>query len=306
MGSKSQAQKRKEYYKIYQQIYKDPFMLIYEIAQNTRLSRNTVTKYIQEMYAQGVLRGPYIKMNPALNYREYMYLLNFSDPFKVYRGLKGFPHVLQVSITSGNWNTVVTTDRHINFSKLKGFQSVVYWGVKGLTCTPKVEYTGWDETFKIMYKQIKEFTPLQKEDKKQKFHPLNWKNKEWKLYHAFKSNLRQKVTPTLRKIKVQYDIYTKWMQTLKDHCTIHTEFYPEELKTYMGYCFLFSSDYKSAVQSLFSFLPTSSVITDIGNQVLVFTQLPFPDMTRRLICTIYDMQAVEMIRKFSQAIILSP
>ncbi len=75
MGRKSQAQRRKGYYKIYEQIYKDPFMLVYEIAQNIGLSRNTVTKYLQEMYTSGVVVGPYLEMKPARTYKEYVHLL---------------------------------------------------------------------------------------------------------------------------------------------------------------------------------------------------------------------------------------
>jgi len=302
MGKITQAQRRKEYYKIYEQIYEDPVQSIFDISQNTGISRNTVTKYMQEMYIRGILIGPYIEMKPAKDYREYVYLLNFSNPFSVLPGLKGFPHVIDCSVTFGDWNIQVVTDRCINFSQLKGFQSVVYQGVKRFTHTPKIECTSWDEPFKTMHECIKKFT-LKGSEHEHFSYPLHWGSDEWKLYHAFKHNLRQRVTPLLRKIKVRYDIYTEWMKTLEDHCTVHTEFYPEGLKTYMGYCFLFSPHDRLMVQKLLSLLPTSSVITEVGDQVLVFTEVHSPD-TRKLFCTVYDMQTVEMIEGFSQAVIL--
>ena len=254
-------------------------------------------------YAQGVLCGPYIQMNPAPNYKEYVYLMNFLDPPKVYRGLKGFPRILQYGITFGSWNTMVITDSNLDFSKLVGFQSMVSQGARGYTYTPKVEYTLWDQTFERMYGQIEKITPAQKEHKKCKVHSLNWENDEWKLFCAFKSNVRQKTTPTLREIKVRYETYSQWMKTLKDHCTIHTEFYPEGRETYIGYCFLFSTDHKSVVKSLFSLLPTS-VITEVGDQLLVFAWVDSPDTTRRLFCTIYDMKTVKIIEEFSHVVLL--
>jgi len=95
--------KRKSYHKIYEQIYQDPRISLIDITQNTGLSRNTVSRYLQEMYSQGILIGPYLRMKPAQNYREYVYLMNFSDPFFAFKGLKGFPHVLCCAVTFGDW-----------------------------------------------------------------------------------------------------------------------------------------------------------------------------------------------------------
>jgi len=223
--------KRRSYHKIYEQIYQGPRISIIDITQNTGLSRNTVRRYLQEMYSQGILIGPYLRMKPAQNYREYMYLMNFSDPFFAFKGLKGFPHVLCCAITFGDWNIMVVTNRLLDFSQLVGFQSMVARGVKRITNTPKVEYISWDLCFTKINEKIKEFTPAQRESKTRTLPYLTWDTDEWKLYHAFKSNMRQKITPTLRKINVRYETYREWMGTLDTHCTIHTEFYPEECKT---------------------------------------------------------------------------
>ncbi len=52
--------------------------------------------------------------------------MDFSDPFKIFKGLREFPHVLYHAVIFGSWNTVVITDRHLDFSKLIGFQSMLY------------------------------------------------------------------------------------------------------------------------------------------------------------------------------------
>ena len=304
MGKLSWVKRKGNYYKIYEQIYEDPVISLYDIHRNTGLSRNTVSKYLKDMYAQGMLFGPYIEMNPAPNYREYVYLMNFSNPPFVFRALKGFPHILECGIAFDDWNTMVITDLDLDFSKMVGFQSMVAKGVRGLTYTPRVEYTSWNEAFENMYDQIGKFTPAQKENRKREFHALNWGNDEWKLFHAFKHNMRKKVIATLKETKVRYETYSPWMKTLRDHCTVHTEFYPEGRETYMGHCFLFSTGHKSVVTSLFSLLPTSSVFTEVGDQLLVFAWVDSPDTTRRLFCTIYDMKTVGIIEEFSHAALL--
>jgi hypothetical protein len=50
-------------------------MSISEIAQNTDMSRNTVAKYLKKMYEKDILQGPYLRVKPAQNYTEYVYLM---------------------------------------------------------------------------------------------------------------------------------------------------------------------------------------------------------------------------------------
>ena len=86
MGKITKYERMVNYHKIYSCVYDFPTMSVYDIALHTGLSRNTVIRYLKEMYTNGMIRGPHIRMKPALNYTEYVYLLNFQDPYKVFRG----------------------------------------------------------------------------------------------------------------------------------------------------------------------------------------------------------------------------
>jgi hypothetical protein len=168
---------------------------------NTRLARNTVSKYLKEMYARNILVGPHIRISPAENYREYVYLMNFQDPWKVFNGLKQFPHVVYHAIAFGDWNTMVITDRFLDFSALAGFNNTVYRGARGYSHTPHVEYITWDESFKRIQEQMK-VPPPAPESRKWRLAPfLGWGEDEWKLFHVFKYDMRQNVTPVLKKSK---------------------------------------------------------------------------------------------------------
>jgi len=244
-------------------------------------------------------------LNPHSDYKEYVYLMNFYDSPHIYEGLKGFSHVLYHEITLGDWNTMFITDRQLDFSQLVGFESIVYQGVKGNVYTPKARFTTWNESLKKIYEQIKKFTPGEPESKKRPVPPLNWGEDQWKLYHAFKVNVRKKVTPLLRNIKVRYETYVEWMKTLKDHCTIHTEFYPQGCNAHLCHCYLLSSDYNQSVISLFSLFYTTPVIMEVGDRLLVLLKVVSSDVTRGMIYTIFDMEAVEMIKEFSSAAVVS-
>jgi hypothetical protein len=302
MGKIAKNKRIVDYYKIYSQIYDFPTISVYDIAVRTGLSRNTVAKYLKEMYIKGMLRGPHIRMKPAPNYREYVYLMNFQDPYKVFRGLKGFPHVLYHAMTSGDWNTMVVTDRLLDFSNLVGFQSLINQGTRGCSHTPHVACISWNESFRKLYSYIEPFTPEPVSNPRTP--PLNWGSNEWKLFHTFKYNMRKKVTPTIRKIKVRYEIYSEWMNTLQDHCSIHTGFYPEGYHNYHSYCFLFHTDHSQSVQALFSFLPTTPFIVELPDQLLILVNLIAPDVIRNLFCTVYDMKTNHIIKEFSHAVTL--
>jgi DNA-binding Lrp family transcriptional regulator len=303
MGKLSRAGKKKSYFKIFEQIFEDPTISIYDISRKSGLSRNTVSKYLKEMYTKSIIVGPQIRMKPAEDYTEYVYLMNFRDPFQVFEGLKRFPHVLYHVMTFGDWNLMVVTDRPLDFSKLIGFETMAMQGVRGRSYTPKVTYITWDESFKKAYEEVERFTPARTEFKDRTLAPrLGWGKDEWKLFRAFKFNMRRKVTPMLRRIRVRYETYTKWSIDLENHSTIHVGFYPEGYQTYMTYCFLFYSDYESTVKSLFSSFPTTPFIVEIGNHLMTFTNMISSQITRQLFCTVYDMKKKGIIKGFKQAV----
>jgi hypothetical protein len=156
---KRQNKKISSYFKIYEQIVDDPTAYIQKIARNTKLARNTVSKYLGEMYNQDIMRGPSLSMKPAFNYKEYVYLMSFEDPAAVFEGLKTFPHVVYHAMTSISWNTMVITDKPLDFSKLVGFRTMIYQGVKQNVYTPRINYTTWEEGFRKSFDVIDEYTP---------------------------------------------------------------------------------------------------------------------------------------------------
>ena len=303
MGNISQMRKLENYYKIFEKVYEEPGMTISDIAKNVNLSRNTVASYLKYMYEHSIMIGPHLCMRPAVNYGEYVYLMNFEHPLETFKGLKGFPHVLYNAVTCGDWNTVVITDKQLDFAQLVGFQSMVYEKRKGVTYTPKPAFSTWD-CFKSVYTYIDAFTPKRMEYNDQGCSVVPWGENEWTLYHTFKSCMRKKVTPTLRGIGVRYEHYIEWKKGLKDYCTINTQFYPDGYENYLHYCFLVDTDCKESVLELFSLLPTTPVAMEKGDQLLIFTALTTSDAIRNVFCSIYDMRVKKMINKWRYAVIL--
>ena len=301
MGETSKPTRIKKYYTIYEQVYETPSISVYDLSLCTEISRNTVARYIKEMYEDTIMTGPCLHLKPAPNYTEYLYLMKVSDPLPVYEELKVRPHVLYHASSFGDWNILVVTDNYMDFSQVTGFQTLVYYGKKGYTYTPKVELTTWQKRFEDIHNCLKEFTPHVNYRENISTPVLTWTKNEWKLYHAFKNNLRQKITPLLRKINVRYDIYVKWMKSLHNHCTIHTGFYPGGHQDHMVYSFLFDTHYPETVRLLFSLLPCTPVIIEVDSHLLVSIPVKFPDIERAVLCMVNDMKTKKIIAGFSLA-----
>lgn len=82
-------EKIRDYYRIYEEIYREHTISSHEISVNTGILKNKVSKYVKEMYERSVLKGPFISLHPARNYRSYAAFCKFEDPMPAYQESKG-------------------------------------------------------------------------------------------------------------------------------------------------------------------------------------------------------------------------
>ena len=106
------------------------------------------------MYKKSIQRGPILSVKPAQNFHEHVYLLSVNDYNLIYKELGKFPHVISVTLSSGFWNLLLTTDRQIDFSVLKGFDKCIFHGIKGETILSKVTSLNWNKSLKIIKKSL--------------------------------------------------------------------------------------------------------------------------------------------------------
>jgi len=302
MAKIPKVQRTKDYCRIAGQMSDHPFIQVNNLAKKVRLHRNTVSRYMKKMYSHRKLIGPWMSLKPHTNYTEYVNLLNFADPLCMYEELKEFSRIMYHAVTFGHWNTVAITNQLMDFFQLTGFQSVVYQGVKEYVYTPEIEYSTWDHSLKRMRKKLSQFTPFTPEYPNGNVTSMDWGNDQWELFNAFKSNMRQNIMPVLRRINVRYETFAEWKKTLKNHCTIHTEFYPQGVSTYANYCFLISTEYPHWVKSVFSMLPTTPVVIGTGDHVLVFVKVSSA-ATEEMISVIRSMKKRKMINQVTHAIV---
>jgi hypothetical protein len=195
------------------------------------------------------------------------------------------------------------TEGLLDLSVLKGFQSAIVRRKKGYTYTPPVSYTTWEESWRAVKENLQNIR-LEERDTIKTLPRLFWREEDWKLYNAFKDNVRQRAAPILRELDIKYEYYIRWKKNLVNHCGIHTEFYPQPVQRYTNHCLLLRSRYIRSVEELFSLFPTTPVFVEMSDCVLVYVKMTSDD-TKKLIDLIYDLKDIGIIEDVNYAVVFN-
>jgi len=255
-----------KYYKIYEQIYENPSIQLYQITKRTGISRSTVSRYLMEMYENAILKGPMAFLKPSSTDQRYASFCVFDDPLSVYQGLSGFPRVVSRTLCSGRWNVTIICESLLNFSVLKGFRQCVVQGAKGMTHLPKVPFLDWDAALDTIYGTVS--TPQVQSTLYEKIPTIPWKPDEWILYHRFKYNTRMQAVSILKACNIRYEQYQRWNRQLPTYTSIRSAFYPHGIDRYFFLDFLFESQYHRQLASILGSLPATSIFFSVDRYLL--------------------------------------
>ena len=273
MGNISEIEKAERFFKIYETMYNDPVIKVSHLKRKLNLYYNSLINHLNEMYEKKMLIGPYLSVRAHSAHKEYAYFIWSKNPFKMCEHLAKDSRVLYVTRGCGDWNIVVVSIHSLDFSRWEGMYTIVHQGVRYGVYTSKVQNNSQKKSLKeICYTSNISIIP----EKNERTHvpKPQWGVKEWTLYHAFRSNMRKKVHPILRKYGISYRVYKKWKETLTNYCTIHLEYYPGGFHTYLPVYWLLETDYEKSIKQLFSLFPTSTNYIEIGDRLLVLVALP--------------------------------
>jgi hypothetical protein len=261
-----------DYYRIYEEIFKEPTESVQKIAQNTGISKNTVSQYLTEMYESSILRGPAIFLKPAKNYYQHVYFFAVDNPLSAYERFAGSHDVVSVNIGCGQWNSLVISEKVVDFSGLKGSGKCILQGKKGVTSLSKVTCLDWDQSLESINSVLS--PPPKKSVLYEEIPAINWTTKEWTLYDKFKHNVRTEAGPILKECEVSYDRYQKWLSQLPEVALIQPAFYPAGLDNYSLVDFLFRSQYDEQLATVLGMLPSTSLFFSVDDYLFARLSVP--------------------------------
>jgi hypothetical protein len=252
------------YHQIYDQLYENPFLTAEDIAGVLKIPGPDVTQCVDTMYESSYLLGPVISVKPASNYRMYCSFLKVTDPYTRYREPFKRSYVSK-SWTAGTWDFMVVTEEEMDFTGTEGVRECVYQGKKGGTFISKCVYMDWENSMKDILSRMGE--PGEKAVFYEEIPSLDWGEKEWMLYHAFRLNARLDFIPVLKELDIDREIYEKWVSTLPEVAYVQPAFYSSRSNVYGALDFLLKSDYQKQIITILGLLPCSGVFFSTGDRV---------------------------------------
>jgi hypothetical protein len=264
------------YYRIYDQLYENPFAPVEDIAQKLEMSEADVNTCLDGMYQSTILLGPVISVKPASDYHVYCYFFKANDPKSLHESFR--ESVVFTSRGMGDWNVMVTTDKEMDFTAGRG--ECIHSGKKGGTFISKVTQVDWDHSLKDISSRIR--TPDTRSISYEEAPPLNWGEKEWMLYYAFRLNVRQDPGPLLTKLKINFEIYQNWLSSLPMAAHTQPAFNPHGFSKCGMFDFLLKSDYQKQIITILGLLPCSCGFFSAGDFLLVRFFLTWPGEAKKV------------------------
>ena len=289
------------YFKIYEQIYDNPFISIREIAQNTKIAKRIISRDLTKMN-RNFMYGPIICLKSVKNCHQYTHFLKVDSPLSAYQHCKGVPSMVYTCLAFGSWNLFLVSRKDIDFSFLEGFREYIVRGVKGGTYLSKVKTVDWNESLEKMYSMLE--TPKEKSYLYEEVPEILWGKKEWMLYHAFKYNVRIPVTPILEKLGIHHEQYKKWLHSLSVYARIQVSFHPRGWGTYSESDLLFKSDYQRQIADVLGQLPSTSFFSSVGEYLLARVSVTNRREREELITLIYEMGERGYFTDFYHALVI--
>jgi hypothetical protein len=252
------------YCRIYNQVYENPFLTVEDIANLLKMPVPEVAQHVNTMYESSFLLGPVISVKPASNYRMYSSFLKVTDPYTRYREPFKRSYISK-SWTAGTWDFMVITEEKVNFAGIEGVKKCVYQGKKGGTFISKCIHVDWENSMKDILSRMGE--PGEEAVFYEEVPSLNWSEKEWMLYHAFRLNARRYSVLVLKELDIDREIYEKWVSSLPEVAYVQPAFYPSGSNVYGALDFLLQSDYQRQTITILGLLPFSGVFFSTGDAV---------------------------------------
>ena len=285
MGRVSYEEKMKLYYSLYEQLYKAPAACTAELSRRTVICRNTVSKYLNEMYDQGILIPPFLSLKSIHPYAEYVSLLNFDNIHSLTPRLKTFPAMVEGIRCALDWNYLSVTTHPLDFRCLTHFRSQLFQGRKEQIITPRCSLS--EATALESPPSLPLRTPPT-------HHTIPWNEDEWSLYMLFRSDINTSITPLLKKTPIRYDTYLSWKKTLPAFTTTHVLFYPHGYGAYTHWYFLIETVYD--LSEMFEQWPASCILTDLGKYILLQIPVYTPLQVQKMLQILDILQDNSFIR----------
>lgn len=261
--------RKRQYYDIYRSYCKEPRIYIKDIASLLEVSPFTAAKVVEKASNLGIIVGPQIRKQSFKNTMEYMYFANCKNPFETYLQYSKNMDVVYHARMLGFANTWIISNTEVD---VEG--DVIAEGPRSDYYVPFTTYRSWEESLKIMLKKIEKFNPGEYEStdiiRTHWDNPITWDSEDEKLFRELKYNLREKITPIMKKNLISAQKIYEFLDEINDRCTVMTNYVFGGISAYDPYIFMFETEYDDFLIDLFSQLPSTPFFFKVSDKLFVY------------------------------------
>lgn len=274
MGTVRLSEEEKQYlkYQIYSYRFDDPWIPNEKVAELLRRSIATVNRYARKAEKEIIIMNPQPRLycHPDIK----IALLVFENKYNAFDELKKYPGIRYLCLYHGDWDIVAIYDAPVDFTAVPGYAETVIEGLYGPCHIPKIAYRSWEQFFESAQTFLEQEERIRESISDCSPRIPEWDEEDWEMYWYFIANLRRSFNALRKKTPISWRKYIEWKNTLRDHCTILTGYFPEGSYSYLDMSLCFKTQYEKYVVDLLSHMPTSPGFTRVGEFVLVNIFIP--------------------------------
>ena len=265
-------EKENNYRVIYEAFFETPRIFINNLAPMLRLNRHCTGRRVNEAIEKGYVSTPQIRRRSYANLKEHVYFLNCENPVQQFSTSCQLENIVYQASMIGPTNLWVVSDTELDCD------CDIF--AHGLRSDYHVSYApnhSWETAIQKMRKKVDGFNPGDYTPegiiKTHWNETALWDSEYETLFNEFNYDLRKPITPIIRKNLISWGKLEKWIKELPKYCTIVTCYYPETIKCYDPYLFMFKTEYEDFVVNLFSELPTTTWFFTVSNRLFVLAHI---------------------------------
>jgi hypothetical protein len=269
---KSLEEQKKQFRIIYELLHKNPRIYIKDIASVLNINPHATSKKLEKAFVEGYVLPPQLRIRSFANMKEYMYFIHCDSVSKYYLTYIEDERVVYHAVMGGFANLWI-----ISQGKIEVPGDIICEGFRSDYHVAHATDHSWQKAITLMKEKIKNFNPRNYHPKgivQTRYHEsIAWDLNFQTLYREFKYNVRNKLSPIMKRNRISAEKIYKFFDVLSDTCTVFSRYFPQTLSAYDPYLFMFKTDYEDFIISLFSELPTSPLFFKVSDRLFVYVDV---------------------------------
>lgn len=253
-------------------------------------NRDTISRYLSEAFEEGIITNPRLTLANHEGSTLYAYLLKCPErKTELFETLRKYPEVLYIALLNGDYQLFFTSHSDQVSLQCPFVMSPIF---TPLYTVPQ----GWNRSEQQCLDIITHYTYEESTLLRKVLSPLDWDLLDWKIYSAFRMDLRQSLKKVAGTLNTTYETIRLHLHNKVLPQTIQfVGFFPQGLLNYSHLFFLVETPCEKSFVSALSKLQTSCLVWPLQDKLMCL--LYFQNLNIFL-DAIFDLEKKKIFREY--------